>query len=103
MPAHHIRRFVSAHSCVACLISAIAIPAGAAAPQVTGAIRAPHAGPATAVAKITGSGTALMTDVGGTTLWWENQHGITLYSDGTAKGTFYCADLSARTRGGELD
>jgi len=93
MRAHHIRRIVSALSFVAFLIAAIAIPAGAAAPRVTGVIPAPHAGPVTAVAKITGSGTALMTDVGGTTLWWENQHGITLYSDGTAKGTFYCVDL----------
>jgi hypothetical protein len=91
--AHHIRRFVSALSFVAFLIAAVAIPAGAAAPRVTGAIAPPHAGPVTAVAKITGSGTALMTNVGGTTLWWENQHGITLYSDGSAKGTFYCVDL----------
>ena len=93
MRAHHIRRFVSALSFVAFLIAAVAIPAGAAAPRVTGAIAPPHAGPVTAVAKITGSGTALMTNVGGTTLWWENQHGITLYSDGSAKGTFYCVDL----------
>jgi hypothetical protein len=88
-----MRRVVIALSVTAVLIAAMAFPASAAAARVAGAIPAPHAGPITAVAKITGAGTAWMTDVGGTSLWWENKGGITLYSDGSAKGTFYCVDL----------
>ena len=88
-----MRRVVIALSVAAVLIAAMAFPASAADPRVAGAIPAPHAGPVTAVAKITGAGTAWMTDVGGTSLWWENKGGITLYSDGSAKGTFYCVDL----------
>jgi hypothetical protein len=88
-----VRRLLSAFSIAALSIVVMALPAGAAAPRLAGAILAPHAGHVTAVAKITGAGTAVMTDVGGTSLWWENKGGITLYSDGSAKGTFYCVDL----------
>ena len=88
-----MRRVVIALSVAAALIAAMAFPASAAGSRVAGAIPAPHAGPVTAVAKITGAGKARMTDIGGTTLWWENKGGITLYSDGSAKGTFYCVDL----------
>ena len=88
-----MRRLLSAISVAAILIAVMALPAGAAAPRLAGTILAPHAGDVTAVAKITGAGTAVMTDVGGTSLWWENKGGITLYSDGSAKGTFYCVDL----------
>jgi hypothetical protein len=88
-----VRRLLSAFSIAAILIAVMSLPAGAAAPRVAGAILAPRAGHVTAVAKITGAGTAVMTDVGGTSLWWENKGGITLYSDGSAKGTFYCVDL----------
>ena len=89
-----MRRLVSAFSSAAFLIFAIALPASAAAPRAAGTIPAPHAGPVTAVAKITGAGTAQMGGMFyGTTLWWENDGGITLYSDGSAKGTFYCIDL----------
>ena len=94
MHAHHARRLVSALSFATFLIAAVALPASASAPRVTGAIQAPRAGPVTAVAKITGAGTAQMGgDFYGTTLWWENDHGITLYSNGSARGTFYCVDL----------
>ena len=88
-----MRRLASAVSGALVFIAMMAVPANAAVPRVAGGIPAPHAGPVTAVAKITGAGTALMTDVGGTTLWWENKGGITLYSDGSAKGAFYCVDL----------
>ena len=88
-----VRRLLSAVSIAASLIAVPALPASAAAPRVAGAIRAPHAGHVTAVAKIKGAGRAVMTDVGGGTLWWENKGGIILYSDGSAKGTFYCVDL----------
>jgi hypothetical protein len=88
-----VRRLVGAFSLAAILIAVMALPAGAAAAPVARAISTPHAGHVTAVAKITGAGTAVMTDVGGTSLWWENEGGITLYSDGSAKGTFYCVDL----------
>jgi hypothetical protein len=88
-----VRRLFSAFSIAAFLVAVPALPAGAAAPRVAGAITAPHAGHVTAVAKITGAGRAVMTDVGGGTLWWENKGGITLYSDGSAKGTFFCVDL----------
>jgi hypothetical protein len=95
-----MRRLVSALSFAAFLIAAIALPASAAHPLAAGAIPAPHAGPVTAVAKITGAGTAQMGgDFYGTTLWWENKGGITLYSDGSAKGTFYCVDLPDSTPG----
>jgi hypothetical protein len=88
-----MRRLVSAFSFAAFLIAAIALPASAAAPRTAGAIAAPHAGHVRAIAKITGAGTAVMTDVGGTSLWWENEGGVTLYSDGSAKGAFFCVDL----------
>jgi hypothetical protein len=102
MDGHQIRRLVSALSFATYLIAALALPASASAPPVAGAIPAPHAGPVTAVAKITGSGTAQMGasffgNFYGTTLWWENERGITLYSDGSAKGTFYCVDLPDST------
>jgi hypothetical protein len=93
MHSHHVRRLVSALSFAACLIAAMALPASAAAPRVTGTIPAPHAGDVTAIAKITGAGTAVMTDVGGHSPWWENESGITLYSDGSAKGAWFCVDL----------
>jgi hypothetical protein len=89
-----MRRLVSALSAAAVFIAVIAVPASAASPRVAGAIQASHQGHVTAVAKITGSGQAIMTDNGGTTLWWENDGGITLYSDGSAKGRFFCVDLS---------
>jgi hypothetical protein len=88
-----VRRLVVAFSMAAILVAVMALPAGAAAPQAARVISAPHAGHVTAVAKITGHGRAVMTDVGGGTLWWENKGGITLYSDGSAKGTFFCVDL----------
>ena len=88
-----MRRLFSAVSLVAVFIAVMALPAVASSPRVAGALPAPHSGQVEAVAKIIGAGTALMTNVGGTTLWWENRHGITLYSDGSAKGTFYCVDL----------
>jgi hypothetical protein len=102
MHGHQIRQLVSALSFATFLIAVLALPASATAPRVVGAIPAPHAGPVTAVAKITGSGTAQMGasffgSFYGTTLWWENQRGITLYSDGSAKGTFYCVDLPDST------
>lgn len=92
-PLRSVRRLLSVFSIAAFLSAAPALPAAAAAPRVAGVITAPHHGHVTAVAKITGDGTAVMTDVGGTSLWWENKGGITLYSDGSAKGTFYCVDL----------
>jgi hypothetical protein len=88
-----VRRLLGAFSIAALFSAGLALPAGAAAPRAAGVVSAPHAGRVTAVAKILGAGTAVMTDVGGTSLWWENKGGITLYSDGSAKGTFYCVDL----------
>lgn len=88
-----MKRLFSALSLAAVFIAVVAFPASAAAPRVAGAIPAPHAGPVTAVAKITGAGKAWMDNVTGTTLWWESKGGITLYSDGSAKGTFFCVDL----------
>lgn len=88
-----MRRLFSALSLVALFVAAMALSAGASSPRVTGSIPAPHAGPVTAVAKVTGTGTAVMTDVGGHSPWWESEGGITLYSDGSAKGSFFCVDL----------
>src|SRR5467141_3935173 len=88
-----MRRLFSTLSLVAVFIAATALPAGASSHRVVGALPAPHGGEVTAVAKITGAGTAVMTNVGGHSPWWENEGGITLYSDGSAKGTFYCVDL----------
>jgi hypothetical protein len=88
-----VRRLLSAFSIAAILIAVMTSPAGATAPKAARGVSAPHPGHVTVVAKILGAGTAVMTDVGGTSLWWENKGGITLYSDGSAKGTFYCVDL----------
>ena len=88
-----VRRLLGAFSIAALFSAGLALPAAATAPRVAGGISAPHAGHVTAVAKILGAGTSVMTDVGGTSLWWENKGGITIYSDGSAKGTFYCVDL----------
>ena len=93
MHAHHLRRLVSALSFAAFLIAAIAMPASAASPRVAKTLAAPHAGPVRAVARVTGAGTAFMTDVKGHSPWWESKGGITLYSDGSAKGSFFCVDL----------
>ena len=98
MHGHQMRRLVNALCFATFLIAALALPASAAGSEDARPIPAPHAGPVTAVAKITGSGTAQMGasffgNLYGTTLWWENDRGITLYSDGSAKGTFYCVDL----------
>lgn len=99
-----MRRLVSVFAVAIVLVGAMAFPAFGAAPSAgapvltaAGPIPAPHAGPAKPIARVIGGGTAIMTDNGGDSAFWFSDGGITLYSDGSAKGTVFCADESPPT------